>query len=140
MGEFAAALWQTGALCRGGDMIFVTVGMHHQGFERLIRAMDEVAAQISEEVIMQIGSSTYEPQRAQTWFRFAEQKVVDTYCAESRVIVGHAGAGTVIGARRAQRPLVISPRLASQNEAINDFPLARRITPARTRWPIKCRR
>ncbi|RKY56218.1 MAG: beta-1,4-galactosyltransferase, partial [Candidatus Neomarinimicrobiota bacterium] len=36
-------------------MIFVTVGSHYKGFERLVEKMDEIAGKIEEEVIMQIG-------------------------------------------------------------------------------------
>ena len=44
-------------------MIFVTVGTHEQPFNRLIRKIDELKRDgiIKEEVIMQIGYSTYEP-------------------------------------------------------------------------------
>jgi UDP-N-acetylglucosamine transferase subunit ALG13 len=42
-------------------MIFVTVGTHYQGFDRLIRKMDEIAGKIEEDVIMQIGSTQYKP-------------------------------------------------------------------------------
>lgn len=101
-------------------MIFVTVGMHHQGFDRLIHAMDEAAVQMNEEVIMQIGAAGYEPRHVKSWFRFAEQKIIDAHCLDARVIVGHAGAGTVIGARHANRPLVVAARLASLNEHVND--------------------
>ena len=42
-------------------MILVTVGTHPQGFDRLVRPMDELAALLEEEVIIQFGSSSYEP-------------------------------------------------------------------------------
>ena len=44
-------------------MIFVTVGTHEQAFNRLIQKIDELKRDgiIEDEVIMQIGFSTYEP-------------------------------------------------------------------------------
>ena len=46
-------------------MIFVTVGTHDQGFKRLVKKMDEIAGQIDEEVVMQIGSTDYKPGKMQ---------------------------------------------------------------------------
>ncbi len=36
-------------------MIFVTVGTHHQGFDRLVQAADELAAELDEQVVIQRG-------------------------------------------------------------------------------------
>ena len=44
-------------------MIFVTVGT--TDFSALIRAIDEIAPTLDEEVIMQIGRGKYEPQHCQ---------------------------------------------------------------------------
>ena len=46
-------------------MIFVTVGMHTAGFERLVKKMDEIAGKIDEEVIMQIGGTSI-PRKTQS--------------------------------------------------------------------------
>ena len=44
-------------------MIFVTVGTHEQPFNRLVKAIDKLKKDgvITEDVIMQTGYSTYEP-------------------------------------------------------------------------------
>lgn len=103
-------------------MIFVTVGMHHQGFERLIRPVDDLAGSSKEPVTVQIGSSSYVPTHA-TWFRFADQSVVDRWFASARVVVGHAGAGTVLTAARHRKPLVLVPRRAARGEHVNEHQL-----------------
>lgn len=103
-------------------MIFTTVGMHHQGFDRLISAMDELAAEINEEIIMQIGAAAHEPANAK-WFRFADSERVDALMAAARVVVAHAGAGTIIGAFRHRRPVVVVPRRAAFNEHVDDHQL-----------------
>jgi beta-1,4-N-acetylglucosaminyltransferase len=103
-------------------LIFLTVGMHHQGFDRLVRAMDQAAASLEETVVMQIGASSYEPQHAQ-WFRFAEQAEIDRLVAEARINVGHAGIGTVLTAFRCQTPLILVPRRAGQKEHVDDHQL-----------------
>jgi UDP-N-acetylglucosamine:LPS N-acetylglucosamine transferase len=38
--------------------IFVTVGMHYLGFDRLVKAMDYIAGNIDDKVIMQIGENS----------------------------------------------------------------------------------
>ena len=103
--------------------------MHHQGFERLIRTMDEVADQVDEPVVMQIGASTYEPLHAE-WFRFADQERAEELFASASVIVAHAGAGTIISAFRFQRPLVVVPRRQSHREHMDDhqFELAQALS------------
>lgn len=96
--------------------------MHHQGFDRLIKAMDELAGLVEEPVVMQIGSAKYEPVHAE-WFRFAPQKQVDELCGAARIIVGHAGAGTILSAFHNNRPVVIVPRRFSHQEHVDDHQL-----------------
>ena len=81
--------------------------------------MDEVARKIHEPVIMQIGSASVNPVNAE-WFRFADTNRVNELIASARVIVAHAGAGTIIGAFRYRKPLVVVPRRATHNEHIDD--------------------
>jgi len=52
-------------------LIFVTVGMRYQGFERLVEKMDEIAGKICEKVLMQIGNTQYKPKNAK-YFRFKD--------------------------------------------------------------------
>jgi beta-1,4-N-acetylglucosaminyltransferase len=101
-------------------MIFVTVGMHYQSFDRLIRRMDEIAAKIDEEVIMQIGSTSYEPKNAKN-FRFldADEKIQELY-KEARVVVSHCGAGTILSVSQFNKPLVLVPRLQEFGEHIDN--------------------
>ncbi len=46
-------------------MIFVTVGTHEQAFNRLVKFIDNLKKDgiIEEEVVIQTGFSTYEPQK-----------------------------------------------------------------------------
>ena len=93
--------------------------MHHQGFERLIRAMDDAAAHLNQRVVMQIGASTFEPVHAE-WFRFADQVQIEKLYSEASTIISHAGAGTIIGAFRYNAPLIVVPRRASEKEHVDD--------------------
>ena len=52
-------------------MIFVTVGTHDQGFERLVRKIDELveSKKIKERVVIQTGYTEYKPRKCK-WFKF----------------------------------------------------------------------
>ena len=89
-------------------MIFVTVGMHTLGFPRLVQAMDELAATLEEEVVIQAGATLYTAQHARS-FAFATQAEMDHWCVMARVIVSQAGAGSILTAQKARAPLVLPP-------------------------------
>jgi beta-1,4-N-acetylglucosaminyltransferase len=103
-------------------MILVTVGTHHQNFERLIRAMDEVAAELTEPVIIQIGHSTYTPHHAEH-FEFTSGSQMEQLTCAARIVVAHAAAGTVIIALRQGKPLIVVPRLQRYGEVVDDHQL-----------------
>jgi len=100
-------------------MIFVTVGTHYQGFDRLIKKMDEIARKINDEVIMQIGYSRYEPRNAK-WFRFLEENDILELYKKADIIVAHAGAGTLLTVLSFGKPLVIVPRLKEFKEHVDN--------------------
>ena len=79
----------------GGDMIFVTVGTHHQGFDRLVQAADELAADIDEQVVIQRGVTELCPQACRH-FKFCSMQEMADWIQQARVVVAQAGAGTII--------------------------------------------
>jgi len=103
-------------------MIFVTVGTHTQGFERLVKGMDEVAARLDEEIVMQIGNTKYEPKNA-TFFRFETTDRIEELHRKARAIVTHAGAGSIINALNFGKPVIVVPRMKGLGEHIDDHQL-----------------
>jgi beta-1,4-N-acetylglucosaminyltransferase len=103
-------------------VILVTVGMHTDGFPRLVQEMDRIAAKVDEDVVMQIGATRYEP-RAARWFTFTTQEQMEALCEQARVIVSHAGAGSILTALRYHRPLIVVPRRRDYGEVIDDHQL-----------------
>ena len=73
-------------------MIFVTVGTHEQSFNRLIEYIDELRKNqiIKEEVIIQIGFSTYEPKYCK-WNRLYSYKQMNQYVKDARIVITHGG-------------------------------------------------
>lgn len=102
-------------------MIFVTIGMHPEGFERLIKKMDEIAGKINEEVVMQIGATKYTPQNAKH-FDFTTEQEIKELCQKARVVVTH-GAMTIVDALEEGTPVIAVPRLKKYGEVIDDHQL-----------------
>ncbi|MBC7086763.1 MAG: beta-1,4-galactosyltransferase [Methanomethylovorans sp.] len=104
-------------------MIFVTVGSHYQGFDRLIKKMDEIAGKIDEKVIMQIGHTSYKPVNAK-YFDFVEDfGKIQELNRDARVVVSHAGAGSILTALKLETPVIVVPRLKKYNEHMDDHQL-----------------
>ncbi len=100
-------------------MILATVGTHDRGFERLVTAMDELATELDEAIVIQYGSTQYEPKHTQG-FRWTDAARLEQLAHEARVIVSHAAAGSILMALRQHKPLVLVPRLAAFGEVIDD--------------------
>jgi len=101
-------------------MIFVTVGTHYQGFERLIKKMDEIAQKIDEEVVMQIGSTKYKPKNAKYFTFVNNDEKIMKYFNQARVIICHAGAGTLLNVLTLGKPTIVVPRLKRFGEHIDN--------------------
>lgn len=98
-------------------MIFLTVGTQLP-FERLVQAMDGVAGTMCEPVIAQTGTPSrclnliVEPtMSASRYLRVLTQ---------ARVVVAHAGIGTVLAAQDVGVPVILVPRRAELGEHRND--------------------
>ncbi|CAA0105584.1 Uncharacterised protein [Zhongshania aliphaticivorans] len=103
-------------------MIFVTVGTQ-LGFPRLIQMVDELAEQLGLGVVAQIGNTTYVPQNVE-YHPSMTPEVYDACFEKADLIIGHAGIGTILAAKKMKKPLIILPRLAIMGEHRNDHQLA----------------
>ena len=108
-------------------MIFVTVGTQEFPFDRLLSGLDG----IDEELVVQGGPSTVRPDGA-TWFDYLLYPEVRKLARRARVVVCHAGVGSVMTAvAEGKRPIVV-PRLKRYYETVDDhqLPFARRLAEA----------
>jgi len=102
-------------------VIFVTLGTQGFSFDRLLRGL--AALPPGEELIVQGGASSVRPPGA-AWFDFLEYADLVEHIRAARVVVSHAGVGTVLTAvREGKRPVVV-PRLHRYGEAVDDHQLA----------------
>jgi len=99
----------------------VTIGLMY-GFDRLIQEMDKIAGRIDEEVVMQIGETTYEPKNARS-FRFASKEEMDGLYEDARVVVCHAGVGSILTALEHGKPVIAVPRRKKYGEHVDDHQL-----------------
>jgi UDP-N-acetylglucosamine transferase subunit ALG13 len=99
-------------------VIFVTIGSMFP-FDRMIRAMDAWAAAQEEEILAQIGAGAFEP-RHMGWVRRLERPDYAAAIARSRLVVAHAGVGSIVAAGEQGKPVVVLPRRAALGEHTSD--------------------
>ncbi len=100
-------------------MIFVTVGQM-LGFDRLIRAMDNWAAEHpEEEVFAQIGDGAYKPEFMK-WVDMLKSCEFKSTVANAEVICAHAGMGSFFVSTENGKPLVMLPRKVELKEHTTD--------------------
>jgi UDP-N-acetylglucosamine transferase subunit ALG13 len=106
-------------------MILVTVGTGQYPFDRLIEAVDSLAAQSSlhDDVFIQRGSCTYAPKscRFEDWIPF--QQMME-YIRKASMVISHAGVGSIVlCCQHGHRPIVM-PRRPAFGELVDDHQLA----------------
>lgn len=102
-------------------MIFVTVGTHEQPFNRLVECVDNLKHDgvIEEEVIIQIGYSTYEPKYC-TWKKLYAYQEMVRLVNEARIVITHGGPSSFIMPLQVGKIPIIVPRRYEFNEHVND--------------------
>lgn len=103
-------------------MIYVTLGTMYLDFPRLVRKMDDIAARTGERIIIQTGLGKTLPRHCEH-FAFRPREDVLKIQREARLIVAHAGIGTVIDALKLGKPLIVVPRLKKFHEHNTDHQL-----------------
>ena len=106
-------------------MIFLTVGNWHKGFDRLVRAIDELKSEgvIAEEVIAQTGYSSYKPKNMKL-MEFCSPAEFRNLISNARLVISHAGMGTIIETVQRGKPLIAVPRRKLLDEADSDHQFA----------------
>ena len=102
-------------------MIFVTVGTHEQPFNRLIRKIDELKRDgiIKEEVIMQIGYSTYEPKYCR-WSKLLPYSEMVKNVKDARIVITHGGPASFIMPLQIGKVPIVVPRQKEFDEHVNN--------------------
>lgn len=103
-------------------MIFVTIGTQAP-FDRFIKLVDEIAVNLNEEIIAQTYKSQYQAKNIKT-IDFLPPDEFNKLFNKARMILAHAGMGTIISAMQQQKPIIIFPRIAALGEHRNEHQMA----------------
>ena len=103
-------------------MILVTIGTQLP-FDRLIRIIDELAPELNEEIIAQVYQCGFSPKNIKT-VDFLAPDEFNSLFDKARLIVSHAGMGTILSALQRNKPIIVFPRIAALGEHRNEHQLA----------------
>jgi beta-1,4-N-acetylglucosaminyltransferase len=111
-------------------VIFVTVGTNEARFDRLLEAVQALST--SEEIVVQHGSSTIVPANATRAYDFLLFGDLVREMREARVVLTHAGIGSIMTALSCGKRPIVAARLVAHREAVDDhqLPVARRLETA----------
>lgn len=108
-------------------MIFVTLGTQDKQFRRLLKAT--LALRIDEKVVIQYGSTKPDEDMVENLeknfelHQYLSNEEFDKYMKEARVIITHAGVGTIIEGLKLDKMMIVAARLKKYKEHVNNHQL-----------------
>jgi UDP-N-acetylglucosamine transferase subunit ALG13 len=103
-------------------MIFVTIGSQ-EPFDRLISAVDNIAASLDVTIVAQTFRSEYHARHIKT-LEFISPIEYNEYINKADIVIAHAGMGTILSVLQLDKPLIVMPRLAKYHETRNNHQVA----------------
>jgi UDP-N-acetylglucosamine transferase subunit ALG13 len=85
----------------------------------MLRAVDAALQGTTEDVLFQIGNSTFVPSLGRH-VAFLSRDEFESMIAAARIVITHAGVGTILLCAQAGKVPFLLPRLASYDEVIDD--------------------
>lgn len=101
---------------------FITVGNAKQPFHRLLEAAASLIPHLPQPVVVQHGETPFQCDHCQV-VQFLDMARFEQLVTESRLLIMHAGAGSVIHAIRSGKLPVIMPRRKQHGEHVDDHQL-----------------
>lgn len=101
-------------------LIFVTLGTQDKQFTRLLDAVEKLNT--DEEIIVQAGSTSYNSKKMKI-YQYLSKDVMNDYMKKARVVISHAGVGTIINGLKLHKKMIVAARLKKYNEHVNDHQL-----------------
>ena len=104
-------------------MIFITIGTQ-EPFDRLIQVCDELAGKFDNELFFaQVSTGIYKVRNMKI-VDFLSPMEFEQVFSKAKLIISHAGIGTIVSAMLLNKPIVVLPRLASLGEHRSEHQLA----------------
>ena len=98
-------------------MIFITLGSQKFQFNRLLKAVDEIA--VDDEIFAQIGYSDYKPQHYK-YKQFLDRDEFEQMMSKADIVITHGGTGAIIEAVKKDKKVIAVPRLKKYGEHVDD--------------------
>ena len=102
-------------------MIFVTLGTQDKQFVRLLDAVEKLDT--DEKIIMQIGSTEFsskKPKEQVEINKFITLEQFYKYMEEARVVISHAGVGTILYGLKLHKKMIVAARKVEFHEHVNN--------------------
>ena len=99
---------------------FVSVGNATQPFNRLLEAVGKIAVDLPQPVFVQYGAGSLANLPGFSGAPYLDMDAFEQHMQEAKLLILHAGAGSVIHALRAGKIPVIVPRLARLGEHVDN--------------------
>lgn len=105
-------------------MIFVSLGTFHSLFPRPLIAIESAvkSGKVNEEIIAQIGHTNFTTDAFKTTPFFSPDEIDKLY-DDARIIVTHAGTGSILKGVKKRKKVIVIPRLHKYAEHIDDHQL-----------------
>ncbi|MBR1527312.1 MAG: glycosyl transferase family 28 [Prevotella sp.] len=103
-------------------MIFVTIGTQAP-FDRFIKIIDEIAPSINDEIVAQVYKCSFVPKNIKV-VDFLPPDEFNKLFDSAKLIISHAGMGTILSALQKNKPIIIFPRISALGEHRNEHQLA----------------
>ena len=105
-------------------MIFITLGTQDKHFDRLLNAVYKL--ETDEKIVAQIGSTEFKSLKPEEKFeihKFLSNEEFEKYMDEARVVITHAGVGTIVYGLKKHKKMIVAARLKKYGEHVNDHQL-----------------
>ena len=103
-------------------MIFITLGTQKFQFDRVLKELDKLIEEdkiSKDEILVQCVYSEYVPKNYKT-FDLKPQDEIDEIIEKADIIITHSGTGSIIGALKKGKKLIIIPRLKKYGEHVDN--------------------
>lgn len=102
-------------------MILILLGTQDQPFERVLKEISKLIKNkvIKEKVVAQVGCTKYEDNKIEM-FDFCSKDEIQNYIKKARIVISHAGVGTITECIENGKKVIVIPRLKKYKEHAND--------------------
>lgn len=97
-------------------MILCLLGTNPYDFSRLAKAVDELAKDLEEDVVIQLGNTKYIPKYCK-YFDFASKNEIEKLMKEADIVITQGGYGSMTDAIILNKKVIAVPRLQKLKEA-----------------------